>query len=95
MRTWEARGASREVDAELAEWRRGGRILPSQGSQFGIRSLNVSGCTQVSLEMLRALTVLSPGLEQLSATSFRTFHPTVLAELGVTATVRVGKSTSG
>ena len=89
MRTWEAKGALRELDAELAEWRRGGRILPSQRSRFGIRALNVSGCPQVSLEMLRALTVLSPGLEQLSATSFRTFHPTVLAELGVTANIRV------
>ena len=89
MRTWEAKGALRDLDAELAEWRRGGRILPSQRSQFGIRSLNVSGCAQVSLEMLRALTVLSPGLRHLSATSFRTFHPTVLAELGAKANIRV------
>ena len=89
MRTWEAKGAVRELDAELAEWRQGGCILRSQCSQFRIRALNVSGCPQVSLEMLRVLTVLSPGLEQLSATSFRTFHPTVLAELGVTANIRV------
>lgn len=84
LRTWETTGNGEDMvlmEVALREWKRMGRAHACGKFGFGLKHLNVSGCTRLSVEMIMAVVRMSSSLQELVAIGCKRFAARNFVEL--------------